>query len=259
MSSTLIAHAGAEIVTRADLTQFATPPSTATWKPLQHAELIEIIEDRLAAAGYKIAREQFAVQTKGLKLFATLDLVLPASLTDSQYGDGQVGKGLGFALGLRHGNDRSMALQMVGGSRVFCCDNLALSGDVELLRNKHTHGIYSRLRAAIGGYIGRLGHQIDMIKDRFGVWQAAGLTDDQAKVLIYDSIDKGIIPSRIRPEIHAAYFNAAALGFEDCEPRTAFGLHNAYTRGIKALSPAVSYESNLGLTSLFNRFTASTN
>ena len=139
---------------------------------------------------------------------------------------------------------------------MFCLRQPRPLGDVAALQNKHTHGVYSRLRTALGSYIGRLGHQIETMKDRFGVWQAAGITDDQAKILIYDSIHKGVIPSRIRPEIHAAYFDAATLNYEDCAPRTAFGLHNAFTRAIKALSPAVSYEANLGLTSLFNRFTS---
>jgi Domain of unknown function (DUF932) len=251
-TSTLL---GAEKVSRQDLAKFWAPASTATWRPIQHAELADIIQDRLEVAGYRIQREQYAVQTKGLKLFGTLDLTVPGA--DSQYGDGQVGQGLGFALGFRHSNDKSLALQMVGGSRVFVCDNLALSGDVQVFRNKHTHGVYSRLRAALGTYVRQLGHQIEMMKDRFGVWQAAEISDDQAKVLIYDAIAKGVIPSRIRPEVHAAYFDAARLNYEDCAPRTAFGLHNSFTRAIKALSPAPAYEANLGLTGLFSRFVSS--
>ena len=238
--ATLIAHSGATIVTREQLAGIPAPLSTATHRPLAHIDLDEIMRDRLAAAGYGIGRAQYAVQTEGLKLFFTYDL---ESLETP-------GEGMGLAIGGRHANDKSMALQLVGGARVFVCDNLALSGEAKLFRNRHTHGVIGRLREAIGGYFRELPRAIETIRDRFGVWQAAGLDDDAAKVVIYDAIASGIVPSRIRPEIHNAYFNADALGFEDCAPRTKFGLHNAFTRGIKALNPAPAYEANIGLTHL---------
>jgi hypothetical protein len=241
VSNSSLSAVGSQIVTRDQLRSIPTPASTASWRPLPHVELVETLEDRLQAAGYRIEREQFAVQTGGLRLFGTLDL----------RNGHELGEGLGFALGFRHANDKSLALQIVGGARVFVCDNLALSGDIQVFKNKHTHGVYGRLRQALGTYLGKLGQQIELIKDRFGVWQAAEISDDQAKVLIYDAIAKGIIPSRIRPEVHEAYFEAARLNYQDCAPRTKWGLHNAFTRSIKALNPAPAYEANLGLTRLF--------
>lgn len=239
-TSTLSAHRGAQLVTRQELRGIAAPPSTATWRPIGHAELVDIMQDRLEAAGWSIRKEQFAVQTEGLKLFGTLDL-------ENGHAPGE---GLGAAIGFRHGNDKSMALQIVAGARVFVCDNLALSGDTKLFRSRHKHGVFSRLREALGGYFGKLGDEINLVKDRFGVWQAADLTDDQAKVLIYDAIQAGIIPARIRPDVHQAYFQAEDLGYADSAPRTKLGLHNAFTRAIKALNPAPSFEANVGLTKL---------
>lgn len=236
--STLI---GTEIVTREQLRRIPAPASTASWRPIAHVDLVEILQDRLEASGYRIEREKFAIQTNGLKLFGTLDL---------QNGH-ELGQGLGLALGFRHSNDKSLALQIVGGARVFVCENLSLSGDVEVFRNKHTHGVFQRLRQSLGRYFGGLGQQIELLKDRFGVWQAAKLDDDGAKVIIYDAIAKGIIPSRIRPEVHEAYFNAEQLGYEDCAPRSKWGLHNSFTRAIKALNPSPAYEANIGLTQLF--------
>lgn len=237
--ATLSAH-GSTIVTREELARIPAPLSTATHRPIAHIDLDDILRDRLAAAGLGIARAQYAVQTEGMRLFGTYDL----ENIDAP------GAGMALALGFRHANNKSMALQIVAGARVFVCDNLALSGDAKLFRNRHTHGVIGRLREAIGGYFKTLPAAVEMIRDRFGVWQAAGLDDDAAKVLLYDSIASGVIPSRIRPDVHAAYFNAETLGFEDCLPRTKFGLHNAFTRGIKALNPAPAYEANIGLTHL---------
>lgn len=229
-----------ERVTRAQLAGIPTPLSTRSHRPIAHAELVEIMEDRLAAAGYRVTGEEYAVQRGGLRLFGTLDLE-----------NGETpGAGMGLALGFRHANDRTMSLQIVGGARVFVCTNLALSGEAKVFRNRHTHGVMGRLREALGRYVGGLGRQVEMLKDRFGVWQAAGLTDDAAKVVIYDAIAGGVVPSRVRPEIHEAYFSAERLGYPDCAPRTKMGLHNAFTRALKALNPGPAFEANLGLTRL---------
>jgi hypothetical protein len=37
--ATLIAHRGAQIVTREQLAQYVPPPATDTWKPVGHKEL----------------------------------------------------------------------------------------------------------------------------------------------------------------------------------------------------------------------------
>jgi hypothetical protein len=207
---------------------------------MPHAELVEIMQDRLVGAGYRVTKEQYAIQNNGLRLFGTLDLA-----------NGKTpGEGLELALGFRHANDRNLALQLVAGTRVMVCENMSLIGDAQVFKNRHTHGMMGRLREALGRYFGGFGQQVEMIRDRFGVWKAARLSDDEAKVLIYNAIAGGIIPSRIRPEIHEAYFNAEPLGYADCVSRSKWGLHNAFTRSFKALNPAPAYEAQLGLTRL---------
>jgi len=239
MDSTLIAGKS-QIVTRAQLAGIPAPASTATWRPFTHTELLDLMEDRLEAAGYSLAREQYAIQTQGLKLFATWDLKTV------------IANGLSLAIGFRHGNDKSMALQMVAGPRVTVCDNLSLIGETKLFRNKHKHGVFSRLREALGRYFGSLTEQVETVQDRLGVWQAAELTDDRARVLIYKLLEGKVIPGRLRPEVHTNYFEADRLGYTDSAPRSVWGLSNAVTRAIKALNPGPAFEANVGLTRVFS-------
>ena len=49
-----------------------------------------------------------------------------------------------LALGIRSSYDRSLAVGLVAGSRVFCCDNLAFSGEVTMHR-KHTVNVFRDL------------------------------------------------------------------------------------------------------------------
>src|SRR5206468_11736825 len=73
-----------------------------------------------------IRKETFAVQRDGARLFAVLDLSIESSEESCA------------AMGIRTANDRSMALEIAVGVKVFVCDNLAFSGDLIALRRKHT-------------------------------------------------------------------------------------------------------------------------
>jgi hypothetical protein len=228
-------------VTRQQLRGIETPLSTATHHPVPHADLVDMLEDRLNASGLWITREQYAVQHHGLKLFGTLDL---------RNGGASAGEGTTLALGFRHGNDKSMALRCVGGARVTICDNMAMMGDTTVFRLMHKHGVMAGLRERLARYFGEYDKQIAAIKDRIEAWRWAALTDIEAKATVYDAVTTGVIPSRCLDDIHTAYFSASALGYSDCEPRSKWGLHNAFTRAFKSLGPAPEWAAQTGLTRL---------
>ena len=101
----LIAHRGAEIVTREQLANYPTPPATETFKPVSHAQLVQTLIQIMQDRGLHIVREQFAVQNQ--KLFGTFDL------------EWQKMEEYGAAVGFRHANDQSMPIQIAVGARVF--------------------------------------------------------------------------------------------------------------------------------------------
>ena len=75
--------------------------------------------------------------------------------------------------------------------------------------------------------------------------------DEMAKATIFDAVYQGIVPQRPLPEVAGNYFEAEEREYLNCAPRTRFGLHNAFTRALKALAPAPAFEANLGLGTLF--------
>ena len=101
-----------------------TPPATDTWTPIPHYDLVVALEGQLRARGISIVKEQFAVQKA--KLFGVIDT------------DYQITEEGGAAIGIRTANDKSLALQLAIGYRVFICDNMAFHGDLIALRRKHT-------------------------------------------------------------------------------------------------------------------------
>jgi hypothetical protein len=111
--STLVAHCGARIVTRAELDQVEAPQPTRTWFPVRHSDVIDAVSNTLVGSGFLMRSTQFALTRENVGMFATMDL--STRLSD----------GVSLAVDLRNSIDKSLPLGFCAGSRVFCCDNLA--------------------------------------------------------------------------------------------------------------------------------------
>lgn len=224
-NATLCAHSGAVKISRGELFSIPTPPRTSSFTPVAHAQLIDLIEHQLECRGYGIQSAEYAVQDgkldgrslAGAKLFATM--ILKATRSD-----------FAFALGLRAANDKSMAIGLVAGCKVFVCDNMALSGDEEILWRKHTSGLYIRqlVPAGVDKAIARLANfevQVARLKETL-------ISDVQAKALMFDAVvgvkngTPSYLPQAFLPKVSKAYFEPPHKEFE---PRTQWSLQNAFT------------------------------
>ncbi|HEX3148765.1 MAG TPA: hypothetical protein VHR66_11820 [Gemmataceae bacterium] len=92
MSASLVLHRGGYEVPREELVRYVIPPATRTWGPISHEVVLDIAEQTLTEAGYRIAKMRLGVSHEGQRFFSTLDLATP--LTP----DGQVT----LAVGLRN-------------------------------------------------------------------------------------------------------------------------------------------------------------
>lgn len=223
-------HAHSSLVTREQLVTIAPPPATETWKPIGHYDLIQAIDRQLKVRDIEIRREQFALQREGARLFGVLDLGLAESPE------------MCAAMGIRTANDRSMALEIAVGVRVFVCDNMAFSGDLIALRRKHTakFDLMADISRAIDRYqthLTVLSSQLDRLKDE-------RLTPEQAKVLMFEAVAGEIIPLRLFPVVTRRY---ATCG----EPLTAWTLHNVFTSAVKQLAPGPAFATTVKLGRLF--------
>ena len=247
-TATLCAHSGAVKIQRGELIHIPTPPRTLTFMPVPHSTLIDLIENNLTHRGFGILNSEFAVQEGkldgktlvGAKLFATL--VLKHQTSDD----------FAFALGLRAANDKSMAIELVAGCKVFVCDNMALCGEADLLWRKHTSGLDKyTLRTAVDNGLtkaitrfGSFGANIELLKQRF-------ITDTDAKANIYDAVVKGVIPQAFLSKVGQMYFEPPHVEFQ---PRNLWSLHNAYTEVFRteyAAKPHLALESAQNLGKMF--------
>jgi Domain of unknown function (DUF932) len=234
--ATLCAHSGAMKINREDLYSVATPKGTDSWKPIPHSMLVDTIEETLRRNHFRIAKEEYAVQTEGAKLFGVMTL----ESTESDYA---------LALGLRTSNDKSFPVQMIAGARVFVCDNLAFSGSVVTLKRRHTSRLDIQVEVAGGiqraiGKFQEMGQSVQRMKEM-------DLTgkDVVAKAKICDAAVRGVMPLRLVPDVYKNYFEPK---HEEFAPRNAWSLHNAFTESFKLLKPNVAMQSGVELGKLFN-------
>jgi Domain of unknown function (DUF932) len=229
MSGRLVAHSGAEYIDREGLRTLETPPATDTWTPIPHYDLVVALEGQLRARNINIIKEQFAVQKA--KLFGVLDT------------DYQVSEEGGAAMGIRTANDKSLALQLAIGYRIFICDNMAFYGDLIALRRKHTANLDLHKEFAEG--IGRYVREYPKLEENINWWKERVVSKERGKQLIYDLFSQRIVPLRL--------FHPAVCDWEATENKTMWSLQNAVSNHIKTLKPAPAFTSTLKLSRFFEK------
>jgi hypothetical protein len=104
-TSTLISCTGK--ITREELAQIPTPPSTATHVPIPHAAVVEALVDISSHRQISVAAEEFAVSRDGMEMFGVLDLTAGF-------------EGCRFAVGIRNANNKRFRLACTVGCESSC-------------------------------------------------------------------------------------------------------------------------------------------
>lgn len=213
-------------------------------KPVPHHVLIDGFRQEAAARNLTITREQFALGAKEAALFGVMDFEAPTTTALVPVESGPSGLSLGF----RSANDLSLAIRAVAGARVFVCDNLALSGDMFAISRKHTHGL-DLAAAIVAGFDKFLG-QASTLATQIVSLNERTLTDDEAKVAIFELFAQAVLPVKLFADVNTFYFDQSDER-PDCLPRTAWGLHNAVTRSIKELKPVPAFQRTVAVGKFF--------
>ncbi len=126
----LMLHCGGEPATIADLGLVPIPKATATYAPVPHVDLVELLRERVEdLVDMPILRQGYGLNREGRQLFGVITL---------DAGDTQSA----LSIGVRNSYDKSLSVGVSLGASVFVCDNLCFSGsDVTVLR-KHTTNVW---------------------------------------------------------------------------------------------------------------------
>lgn len=236
--SGLMLHAGAEKIGRQDLLTLPTPESTQTHTIVPHAKVVETALEALAYRRVEVVKDEYGVSKDGAKMFGVMTLNIERN-------------GVNLVLALRNSHDKSFALGMVAGFRVFVCDNLAFNGEFFAIAKRHSKKLMDTFQDTIAIGVDRVQRQFEPMTEQINVWQNHQLADVEAKHLIYRSFIEGELdaPKHLAPVVHQAYFEPP---HEEFKPRTLWSLQNSFTEAFKVLDPLPQYRATASLGEFFN-------
>ena len=215
----LCLHRGGRVAARAEVFAVAAPAATDTWHPVPHGRVLSAVEDLLSAASYRVTREQLALSHGGDRFFAVLDL------------ESRIADGVTLALGLRNSIDKSFPYGLAGGTRVFACDNLALTGDWDELtiRRKHTRFGEQRFTEALANGIRKLAQYQEIEGRRIETMRGTRIADTEAYALLLRAFEEDLLSHRVIRECLRQWKEP---GF-DWGPPTLWRLYNAMSTPIQ--------------------------
>jgi hypothetical protein len=194
-TATLVAHRGAQLVSRDALAAVEPPAATTSWKPVKHALIVDLMHEELDRRQIRITTEEYAIQREGTSLFAALTLHW---LRDEE---------MSAALAFRHANDQSEAMKLYAGVHVFICDNMALSGDEILLNRKHTTrlNVAAELTQAFDRY-----HDGALVLQRhIGELKSGPLSLGDAQRTLFKLFYRRMLPVRLLVPVTDSYLSQA--------------------------------------------------
>lgn len=191
-NSKLVAHVDTEYVDEEIVKAILEPPFTKTWHPIAHSKVINALEFACNDAGIGITSRCYSVNKNGHRMFGVWDL--------DHHTNGSC-----YSLGFRNSTDKSMVVGVVGGFRIFVCDNLALSGEY-LQFHKHTSGL-DRERLFKMSQNALTGAWVDM--ERFEGWindlKNFEVPYNDFKMIMYELIKNQVFPASSFQRFHNAF------------------------------------------------------
>jgi len=129
-------HCGGYPITKEDLFEVPLPQRTATYEPVSHQEIIELVTDKFQNSfDMEVRQERYGVARDGRQMFGVIDFMSEGEL--------------GPAVGVRNSYDMSMSVGIASGKNCFVCDNLCFSGDAVTILRKHTKNVHDFLPNAV--------------------------------------------------------------------------------------------------------------
>jgi len=230
--SNLILHRGGVACTLDELQGVATPPATKSYTPVGHYKLAmslqAIARDHLP--GYSLHSEKYGLARGGAQLFGV-----------HTYRNGS--SELGLSIGFRNSLDKSLSVGLVFGASVFVCDNLALQGNILVMR-KHTINVWQDLEHLI---------VTSVLKARTSFYQSRQEAEAMKGIPINDKLawealgvlyGNNILTTRQLPVALKEWHNPTYPAFQ---PRTLWSFYNACTEALKSSPPHSVMERHLAL------------
>jgi hypothetical protein len=226
-------HTGGKYVELADLRHIPLPDETATYKPVGHYDLAVNLAEvaRGLLPDYELVDSRFGLARQGNQMFGI-----------HTYRNGH-NDSLGLSIGFRNSYDKSMSVGIAIGASVLVCDNLALTGEITILR-KHTANVWEDLEELMITTVYRSRHNFHRIEEDAARMQDTALTDDRAFRLMGLLYGKRVVSIRQLPVVRREWVQPSHEVFM---PRNLWSFYNAVTEALKSCPPNLIMEKHIRL------------
>lgn len=205
-------------VTEAEVIAVPQPEFTRSWRPVSHATVIDILGKAVKETGMEVVNKEYSITTNGNNMFGAWTL--------SNGNDDAA-----WSIGLRNSMQKTFAVGICAGTRVFVCDNLCFSGDFVEFR-RHTSGLTIEALEALS--FRAMGKTIDKMSELEGFMSRLHrfeLPDLERKILTFEAMEKGVFP----PSKFEA-FAGAWMEERDLHGNTLYAFYGAGTRVMRGSS-----------------------
>jgi hypothetical protein len=230
----LILHCGAEHVTRDALHAIPTPEPTATWRPVPHGQIADLVVNEATRRGLHVAGEDYGLNPAGTKMFGVLRF----------HPDGH--PEYARALGLRNSHDKSLCVGLTVGVSVFVCDNLAFLGSSTVIQRKHT--IRIDIDTLVPQAFDALEAQYEVLEDGIARMKDQPITESEGRLTAVRAAMLGAINSSDIVPVIQEFEEPRHPEFAD---RNRWSLYNAFTETAKKYTPARADQCHRRLGGLF--------
>ena len=230
---TLLIHKGGEYCSLDDLRDIPLPQETRTYKPVSHYDLAKNLAEVSSGLlrGYQLEKAQYGLARDGNQMFGI-----------HSYRNG-ISSSMGLSIGFRNSYDKSMSVGIAIGASVFVCDNLALTGDIAIMR-KHTANVWNDLEELTITTIYRSQHNFTKIVEDAEIMRGRDLSNDNAFRLLGLLYGNDVISPRQIPAVKREWLNPSHDEFED---RNVWSFYNACTEALKTTPPNKIMEKHISL------------
>jgi hypothetical protein len=236
----LLLHCGAKTATLNDLSTIPLPETTDTYKAVSHHDLALALakEASVVLWNHRLDHSYYGLARDGKQMFGV-------HVFKNGHSD------LGLSIGFRNSYDKSMSVGIAIGASVFVCDNLALTGDVTIMR-KHTVNVWQDLQEMVITTLHRSKSNFSKIQEDSEVMKAHHLRDDDAFRLIGFLYGRGVLTPRQLPVVKKEWHKPT---YQPFGPRNMWSFYNACTEALKQTPPLKIMERHIHLHELLSAIT----
>ena len=231
--------------TEMDVRMVPVPEATRSYTPMPHGELIDTIEHQLKhhMPNYYITSRQYGLAREGQQMFGMISLKKEIeSPEEIDYVDVEIvnpDDKLDISIGFRNSYDKSMSVGVVGGAKVFICDNMMMSADAVKIMKRHTKNVIREFDYMLYTSIPELQNQFTHMVDAKAALEGIELDQEQG----YEFLGRMFGHKLLTPvQMSSATDDWRKPVYDVFSPRNAWSLYNSATWGLKKGSPSLTIQ-----------------